>query len=311
MGEQDGQRCPECGATRAPGSAPECGCTRRAADEARRTRSAEAAAAEDFNPLRIRPYVSLPEPEGPPAPADLRLFATAGPDQPTPPAAGPPETPGTSGLPAPSSSYDEETRPQEEVRYEEGKRKRRYVLLAGAGAVAAVAAAAVFATGLFSSAADRPTRDLALPDAPTTAPRTPTTSSAPAPAAKPSTPPSPAPAHTPSATRPPPSPSRSTRPPSAPPSTARATGSVDTATPPPRRNDSATLREGDKGPRVTELQGRLSQLYLYVGEQNGTYSPEVTAAVTRYQWARGIRGDRTGEYGRATRRSLESETTHP
>ncbi|MEU7579023.1 peptidoglycan-binding domain-containing protein [Streptomyces sp. NPDC041068] len=71
------------------------------------------------------------------------------------------------------------------------------------------------------------------------------------------------------------------------------------------------MREGDKGPRVTELQGRLSQLYLYVGERDGTYSPQVTSAVTRYQWARGLHEDPPGEYGRETRRSLESETTEP
>jgi peptidoglycan hydrolase-like protein with peptidoglycan-binding domain len=62
---------------------------------------------------------------------------------------------------------------------------------------------------------------------------------------------------------------------------------------------------------VTELQGRLAQLYLYVGERNGSYTREVTEAVLRYQWARGLTADPPGEYGRQTRRSLESETREP
>ncbi|MFE9644164.1 peptidoglycan-binding protein [Streptomyces sp. NPDC006365] len=51
--------CPECGTPREPGGAPSCACAQRAADELLETRSAEAAAAEDFDPLRIRPYVDL------------------------------------------------------------------------------------------------------------------------------------------------------------------------------------------------------------------------------------------------------------
>lgn len=50
---------------------------------------------------------------------------------------------------------------------------------------------------------------------------------------------------------------------------------------------------------------------MYEGEPDGTYGPEVTYAVTRYQWARGLTGDRLGEYGDETRRSLESETEEP
>ncbi|MEU6989262.1 peptidoglycan-binding domain-containing protein [Streptomyces sp. NPDC046465] len=72
-----------------------------------------------------------------------------------------------------------------------------------------------------------------------------------------------------------------------------------------------TLREGDKGARVAELQARLAQLYLYIGERDGIYTSQVTDAVSRYQWARGLRDDAPGEYGRQTRHSLESETTEP
>ncbi|MGW0533044.1 peptidoglycan-binding domain-containing protein [Streptomyces sp. NPDC003032] len=179
--------------------------------------------------------------------------------------------------------------------------------------MAVVAAAVVFASGLFSSAADQPVRDRALPDAPTPALAEPTKPAPPS--AKRSASPSPTPSATPHAAPAPPTAKRSAPPrtpsSSPPPSTARATGSVG-ATPsggPVART--ATLSEGDKGPGVAELQHRLSQLYLYVGEQDGTYTRQVTAAVTRYQWARGLTSDPPGEYGRQTRRSLESETREP
>ncbi|GAA3494359.1 hypothetical protein GCM10019016_014590 [Streptomyces prasinosporus] len=59
MDQPNGHPCPECGAPRHADNTPSCGCTRRAADALRDTRTAEAAAAEDFDPLRIRPYVDL------------------------------------------------------------------------------------------------------------------------------------------------------------------------------------------------------------------------------------------------------------
>ncbi|GHD83636.1 peptidoglycan-binding domain-containing protein [Streptomyces naganishii] len=57
--EPRGHVCPECGAPRDAGSTPSCACGQRAADALRDTRTAEAAAAEDFDPLRIRPYVDI------------------------------------------------------------------------------------------------------------------------------------------------------------------------------------------------------------------------------------------------------------
>ncbi|MFJ6723859.1 peptidoglycan-binding protein [Streptomyces sp. NPDC091281] len=51
--------CPRCGAPRAADRTPSCACARLTADALRDTREAEAAAAEDFDPLRIRPYVEL------------------------------------------------------------------------------------------------------------------------------------------------------------------------------------------------------------------------------------------------------------
>lgn len=59
MEQPNGNPCPECGAPRNSDSTPSCACTARASDALRDARTAEAAAAEDFNPLRIRPYVEL------------------------------------------------------------------------------------------------------------------------------------------------------------------------------------------------------------------------------------------------------------
>ncbi|MFH0175569.1 peptidoglycan-binding protein [Streptomyces cacaoi] len=56
---QQGLPCPECGALRALDNTPSCACARRASEAQRDTRTSEAAAAEDFDPLRIRPYVEL------------------------------------------------------------------------------------------------------------------------------------------------------------------------------------------------------------------------------------------------------------
>ncbi len=89
---ENGQPCPECGTERAapdenrpgPGT-PRCDCARRAADAHHAERSARMADAEDFNPLRIRPYVNLSEPSGqrPPDPAGSPRPAAAQPRTPS------------------------------------------------------------------------------------------------------------------------------------------------------------------------------------------------------------------------------------
>ncbi|UXI78552.1 peptidoglycan-binding protein, partial [Streptomyces vinaceusdrappus] len=67
-----GHACPECGTAREADNTPACACGTRASDALRDARTAQAAAAEDFDPLRIRPYVELDdaggakEPEGEP-----------------------------------------------------------------------------------------------------------------------------------------------------------------------------------------------------------------------------------------------------
>jgi hypothetical protein len=72
-----------------------------------------------------------------------------------------------------------------------------------------------------------------------------------------------------------------------------------------------TVREGDSGPEVTELQQRLLRVpdvYDH-GSTDGRYDATLAAAVARFQLWYGIRGDETGVYGNDTRRDLVSRTT--
>ncbi|MFF7898602.1 peptidoglycan-binding protein [Streptomyces sp. NPDC007920] len=72
-----------------------------------------------------------------------------------------------------------------------------------------------------------------------------------------------------------------------------------------------TLREGDSGPDVTELQERLRRIpdVYRDGSTGGRYDGELREAVARFQLWYGISGDETGVYGDDTRRALESRTT--
>ncbi|MFM9369768.1 peptidoglycan-binding domain-containing protein [Streptomyces sp. Da 82-17] len=312
--------CPQCGTPRAAHGGPACGCARRTADAVRDTRSAEAAAAEDFDLLRLRPYVSLPEapePDGPaagtaPATADAPKTPTAEtatapllpPEGPMLPPKGPmlpPEEPNSATAP-PLPETKTPHRPA-------GKhhRPRRKTLLAATAAALTVTAVAATATTLFS---DAPEHEYALPDHPTTAPTTARTATQPT-------------SRTPSPSRSPKAvaeasrsgaerPTRSgtptrTAPVTPEPPTASATGSIGT----PRSPRPPVLREGDEGPEVRELQNRLSQRYFYAGPEHGRYDVLVEDAVARYQYAEGITGDPQGVYGPATRRALEAETREP
>ncbi|MFF4504468.1 peptidoglycan-binding protein [Streptomyces sp. NPDC001401] len=73
---------------------------------------------------------------------------------------------------------------------------------------------------------------------------------------------------------------------------------------------SGTLREGDSGPAVTDLQERLLRIpNVYDnGSTGGSYDATLKAAVARFQLWYGIRGDETGVYGNDTRVALESRT---
>ncbi|MFE9993613.1 peptidoglycan-binding domain-containing protein [Streptomyces avermitilis] len=334
MSGSNGHACPECGAPRQPNGTPSCGCTRRASDALRDARTAQAAAAEDFDPLRIRPYVELGS-----AAAGTK---SAGPSDETVPMVAVPAEAGASGVglfpegDVPDGDFREGDFPEDDAepgygssgpgaptppaRDEPPLRRRRTVLLASGGVLAAVVAAAGLAGGFFSY--DAPQRDGALPD--DVRASVPEASSAEASvpaagsesAARPSAgsaSPSPSASSSPSASASSRAPSRSgPATPSGTPTTARATGSVR----PTSGNDrdqpaSPVLQRGDKGPEVTELQLRLSQLVLYTGNADGTYSSQVEASVRNYQLARGITTDDQGVYGAATRASLESETSEP
>jgi cytoskeletal protein RodZ len=196
VNEAKGHICPQCGAPRATDGSPSCACTQRASDALRDVRTAEAAAAEDFDPLRIRPYVELdgnPQEQTPPA-APAAPMAPEGETQRlpaveetmllravTPPAAPQEETSVLPTLRAPSdtapiptdlslfadggsgSGKGDGDTPERPTDDEDSPRRghRRTVLLAVAGAVVAVAAVAGFASGMFSY--ETPSRDEAAP----------------------------------------------------------------------------------------------------------------------------------------------------
>ncbi|MEU1474612.1 peptidoglycan-binding domain-containing protein [Streptomyces sp. NPDC001668] len=88
-----------------------------------------------------------------------------------------------------------------------------------------------------------------------------------------------------------------------PPPTPTASGAADPDGP-------GTLRQGDSGPDVSDLQERLRRIpdVYDNGSTDGTYDTTLTAAVARFQLWYGIRGDEDGVYGDDTRRDLESRT---
>ncbi|SCK18001.1 Putative peptidoglycan binding domain-containing protein [Streptomyces sp. WMMB 714] len=71
-----------------------------------------------------------------------------------------------------------------------------------------------------------------------------------------------------------------------------------------------TLRPGDRGEEVEELQRRLKQVRALDDDEpeDGVYSEDVFRAVARFQARNNVRGDRFGEYGPSTRQVLESQT---
>ncbi|WP_406492632.1 peptidoglycan-binding protein [Streptomyces sp. NBC_01604] len=185
MTESKGHLCPECGAPRGADNTPSCACTQRASDALRDARTAEAAAAEDFDPLRIRPYVELegaadasetPEaPDMPEVPGVPSVEATMALRAVTPAATASgaedatvtlPAVDATSALPAsyPSptdlhlfEAADGPGPAEADGDGEPGRRRPRTVLLGVGGAVVSVVAAAGFASGLF--AYETPSRD--------------------------------------------------------------------------------------------------------------------------------------------------------
>ncbi|MGW3172061.1 peptidoglycan-binding domain-containing protein [Streptomyces sp. NPDC001153] len=327
MSDSEGRSCPECGAPRGPDLSPSCDCTERAAEALRETRTAEAAAAEDFDPLRIRPYVkvepaetTLPlravselegkRPEGARGRALICGSAAMG----VPPGSSAAENLGERPATAALQPNDDPSQSQHEPPWP--NRRGTTVLLCAAAAGTALAAAG-FASGLFAYHA--PSRDRAaqevrqsVPEVSTPVPASPPAPSSPAPSHRPVPPPTasagpPSPPATPS-TSPPPSRSPSPSPPAVPSSPASTTASAAPRTTPAV---APVLHLGDQGPEVTELQQRLRQLNLYGDQIDGDFTRPVEDAVRTYQLARGVRGDTLGVYGPATRKSLEAETREP
>ncbi|MGW6015270.1 peptidoglycan-binding domain-containing protein [Streptomyces sp. NPDC055210] len=324
MSDRSGHICPECGAPRESGGSPTCGCARRAADELLETRSAETAAAEDFDPLRIRPYVDLevhaegaaagagsgpqasPAPEAGHGPDDRATVAI--PLQRTPPDDFPhTHAAADDGYDGPANSSDAPGNTG---------RRRRFVLV-GAGATAVVVAAAGFASGLFSY--ESPSRDGAAPDdirasVPDTAVDEPSPSDSGSPSesasesasASASESPTPSASESPSASA---TPSRTTATTRAP-SPENSVSAEPSSAAPTDKAGPAVLRRGDEGPEVTELQLRLKQLALYVGDADGDYDNRTENAVRNYQFTRGL-DEEQGVYTEETRTHLESETTEP
>ncbi|MET9110643.1 peptidoglycan-binding protein [Streptomyces zhihengii] len=202
-------------------------------------------------------------------------------------------------------------------------RRRGAVALAAVAALA-VAGTAAYASGLFDGDEGRdrdrvsmPDRETAPsldvgPDAPLEPPSpTGSPSASPSRTAKPS--PSASASASPSASA---SASRSapaTSAPAAPPApvpTATATGTVSQE---PPENGQGTLRMGDSGSEVRELQLRLQEIWLYSRDwqTDGVFDAKLENSVKIFQWDRGIKGDPLGVYGPQTRRALEEETREP
>ncbi|MFI6015960.1 peptidoglycan-binding protein [Streptomyces sp. NPDC051243] len=318
-GRPTDRRCPECGTPRTADNTPSCGCGPRASEALRDARTAEAAAAEDFDPLRIRPYVELEG--GTDETMPLRPVPPVAP--PPSPLSPPPAAPSARDLSLFEPATGSHDGAHEVADPRQTRRHRRTALLGAGGALVAVLAAAGLASGMLSY--EKPTRDTALPDevrpsipaAPSTseAPREPSpggrsTPSGPPAASATASAPSPT---TQSAS---PSPSRSSASPT-PPRSTQPTTAPSSARPTPQEESAAlettppTLRRGDRGPEVTELELRLTQLGLYTREARGNFNEGVEDAVARYQWARGVQVEEYGVYDVATRESLESETSEP
>ncbi|MFC6134936.1 MULTISPECIES: peptidoglycan-binding protein [Streptomyces] len=293
-----------------------------------------------FNPLRIRPYVTLPDPGEPDAPVSPQPVSGAVAPDPRPapvpvpaqddtPAYGipvqpqdgpwpagpagpayapnPAETVQLRAVPAAGHTYNGETGGGggggggPEKRTGPSSRKP-LALLIGAAAAVALSGTAVAVWALPSAAEN----DAVLMDAKASAP---VTSAAPA---APSASPSPSkggPSHSaspsPSASKsasPSPSPSASRT--SAPPSPSPSPSAIRSSSPPPTPQ-APTLRHGDTGSEVEKLQRLLAAQGLYRGRINGRFDGRVEDAVSEFQYDRGIDDQEWGFYGPVTRKALE------
>ncbi|MGW0760305.1 peptidoglycan-binding protein [Streptomyces sp. NPDC002814] len=323
MAESKGHQCPECGAPRGPDNTPSCACTERAAEALRDVRTAEAAAAEDFDPLRIRPYVELEgAAEVPPGAADPHVTVPLPAVPPTPPAPAPaatePSDADLSLFTGGPGAFDGTPGALDE---EQPRRPRRTLMFGVAGVLVTVVTAAGLASGVFSY--DTPSRDQAAPEevrasVPDT---TPTAAGSPSASTTSATPTSAAPSPTPTGNdSPSPTPTRPNTPAPTPTGAPGPTATTaPTATPTSsagapengREAEPPVLSRGDEGPEVLELELRLTEADVYSREPKGTYNEGVEDAVRQYQLWRGIVPKDYGVYDLETRQRLESETQEP
>lgn len=205
--------------------------------------------------------------------------------------------------------YDDYDRYDEPEPRPATRRRGAIVALAAAVAVAVVATAAV-ATGLLDDGGETDDR-AAVPTVTTSASENIAVSE------EPSTPPSTSASASASASRtasasPSPSAVRTTQvtttAPAAPPS---PTATRTTSAPTPSATEESpgpTLRYGDSGAEVEELQRRLTQAWAYNGPIDGQYSRQVRRAVEKFQDWQYIEEDEKGVYGPETRQALEAQT---
>ncbi|WP_143196818.1 peptidoglycan-binding domain-containing protein [Streptomyces sp. CB00455] len=270
-----------------------------------------------FDPMRVRPYVTLPdpgEPEGT-APPPITGAVSPAPQDDTPaygipvPSAHHPWPEGPAAVPRPDETTRLRAVPQAGGTgpRQQGRPAGRRLLPLLIGAAAAVAlggtAVAVWvmpgSDGGDAAVLDAKASAPVLKVAPAEPSRTPSLSSpsasrsasasrSPSPSASKSASPTPSPSA--SRTSAPPSPSPS-------PTASRTTGSPPAAQGP-------TLRYGDSGAEVEKLQRLLAGRGLYRGRVDGKYDWKVENAVSTFQYNNNI-DDEWGVYGPVTRRALE------
>ncbi|MET9516460.1 peptidoglycan-binding domain-containing protein [Streptomyces sp. NPDC002994] len=332
----NGHTCPECGTDRGAASddgRPGCGC-------------GGEPTAEDFSPLRIRPYVTLhgqPESQAgavPPYPEQDGGVAVT---RPLGVLSGPPGSGPEPGSWQEGSQYGSPDDAGESdavyalgsaqgrvARRREQQRKGPALWLAVGAAVVAVVGTAAFAGGLFSGSDEQ---EFALPDlatgppAPSGSPEASASkasatesgaaSFAPAPSASAST--SGSAVASASASRSADA-SLAALPGSSEPTTAASAAAAPTAeatadaveqAPEQPAADGPVLSRGDRGPEVVELQNRLAQAQFYDGPDNGRFNDRLEQALRDYQSSYNIQGDPEGTYGPNTRRALEAQTQEP
>ncbi|WP_073494266.1 peptidoglycan-binding domain-containing protein [Actinacidiphila paucisporea] len=291
-------------------------------------RSAERAAAfavtEGFHPLRVRPYVGDPDDafgggsgttarpliimgraeESGPATQDLGLFPAAY-----------AAMQAAQEYPADDEAHEAAAAAAAHGRHR--RRRRGIVVAAAAVAASALAAGAVAVTGSVmgeeAGGTDRalPEPASAVPDVTLPADAAPGAVTEPVKVAAPHHPmratTTPAPRVTPSAS------SASPTTPSSTPSTSApatpTTSAPPTTTLPPLPTGSApapptVLQLGASGPEVSDLQQRLTAVWVYHGPVDGRYDYGVQRAVATFQVWYGVQGDPKGVYGPATRTAL-------